>query len=156
MLGSSSPQKSVNRLFIDSANAGIRPRVVTISVRWVGTAAGTGGTTGAGAIGSIWVVVAGGTIGGGTGNGATGTVGVGAGYTVGTGGTGVAGIGYTVGSSGGGGWYAVGLTGAGAGYASGTPCGTVNTAGVGTAGAAEVGTSKGAIGVRESDASAVS
>ncbi|XP_042467442.1 glycine-rich cell wall structural protein 1.8-like [Zingiber officinale] len=96
-------------------------------------AAGIVRTTGAGATGPMWVVAAGGMVGGGTENGATGTAGAGAEYTVGTGGTSATGVGYTVGLSGGGAWYAVGSTGAGAGYASGT----INTVGVGTASAAE-------------------
>ncbi|XP_042441272.1 uncharacterized PE-PGRS family protein PE_PGRS54-like [Zingiber officinale] len=80
--------------------------------------------------------------------GATGTAGAGAaGYTVDTGGTSAAGPRYTVGPGGGGVGYAAGSAGAGVGYASGTPGGTLNTVGVGTAGATEVSTSKGAIGV---------
>ncbi|XP_042405066.1 PE-PGRS family protein PE_PGRS26-like [Zingiber officinale] len=128
----------VNRLFINSVNAGIRARVATISVKWVGIDAGIGGIPGAGATGgtagytageSIWVAAAGGTVGGGTGNGATDTAGAGAGYTVGTGGTGAASAGYTVGPGGGGAGYAAGSASGGIEFATG---GTVCTIWVGT------------------------
>ena len=94
------------------------------------------------------MAAAGDTVGTGTGCEATGIPNAGAaGYTIGTGGTGAAGVGYTVGPGGGGAEYAIGWAGAGVGYANGTPGGTGNTVAVDTVGAAEVGTSKGAIGV---------
>ncbi|XP_042387444.1 PE cleavage protein A-like [Zingiber officinale] len=116
-LRSVSPWNSVNRLFIDSANAGIRARAATISGRWVGIVAGTSGIPEAGGAG------------GGIVNGATGTAGTGAGYIIGTGGTGGASARYMVGPGGDGAGYTAGSAGGGIGFAMG---GTVCTVWVGT------------------------